>query len=156
LAGAIVGFGGSALAFGIIALTYTAAALCVGTIRRPRGRLPRLGPLMAEAGGGVLRVMRHPSLRGLAVSDSLYEVLWGVLAVVVPVFAARQFAGGTGAAVAGLLWAGVGLVGGVAALIAGHRRIAGREREVMAIGMLVTAAAAWPIAAEFAPAWQSD
>ena len=149
LAGAIVGFGGSALAFGIIALTYTAAALCVGTIRRPRGRLPDVGPLLAEAWGGVLRVMRHPSLRGLAVSDSLYEVLWGVLAVVVPVFAARQFAGGTGAAVAGLLWAGVGLVGGVAALIAGHRRIAGREREVMAIGMLVTAAAAWPIAAGF-------
>ena len=149
LAGAIVGFGGPALALGIIALTYAAAALCVGTIRRPRGRLPRLGPLLAEAWGGVLRVVRHPSLRGLAVSYSLYEVSWGILVVVVPVFAARQFAGGTGAAVAGLLWAGLGLVGGIAALIAGHRRIAGREREVMALGMLVTAVAAWPIAAEF-------
>ena len=51
LAGAIVGFGGPALALGIIALTYAAAALCVGTIRRPRGRLPRLGPLLAEAWG---------------------------------------------------------------------------------------------------------
>jgi len=149
LAGAIVGFGGSALALGTIAITYTTAALCVGTIRRPRGRLPRLGPLLSEARGGVLRVMRHPTLRGLAVSYSLYEVSWGVLVVVVPVYAARQFAGGTGAAVAGLLWACLGLVGGVAALIAGHRRIAGRERKVMAFGMLMTAAAAWPLAAEF-------
>jgi MFS family permease len=149
LAGAIVGFGGPALALGIIALTYAAAALCVGIIRRPRGRLPRPGPLLAEAWRGVLRVVRHPSLRGLAVSYSLYEVSWGILVVVVPVFAARQFPGGTAAAAAGLLWAGLGLVGGIAALIAGHRRIAGREREVMAIGMLVTALAAWPIAAEF-------
>ena len=140
LAGAIVGFGGPALALGIIALTYAAAALCVGIIRRPRGRLPRPGPLLAEAWRGVLRVVRHRSLRGLAVSYSLYEVSWGILVVVVPVFAARQFPGGTAAAVAGLLWAGLGLVGGIAALIAGHRRIAGREREVMAIGMLVTAA----------------
>ena len=77
LAGAIVGFGGSALALGTIAITYTIAALCVGTIRRPRGRLPRLGPLLAEARGGVLRVVRHPTLRGLAVSYSLYEVSWG-------------------------------------------------------------------------------
>ena len=149
LAGAIVGFGGPALALGIIALTYAAAALCVGTIRRARGRLPGLGPLLAEAWGGVLRVVRHPTLRGLAVSYSLYEIAWGVLVVVVPVFAARRFSGGTGAAVAGLLWAGLGLIGGIAALIAGHRRIAGREREVMALGMLVTAVAAWPLAAEF-------
>ena len=67
----------------------------------------------------------------------------------VPVFAARQFAGGTGSAVAGLLWAGLGLVGGIAALIAGHRRTAGRERKVMALGMLATAVAAWPLAGEF-------
>jgi MFS family permease len=93
--------------------------------------------------------VREPTLRGLAVAYSLYEVSWGVLVVVVPVFAARQFAGGTGSAVAGLLWACLGLVGGIAALVAGHRRTAGRERKVMAIGMLVTAVAAWPIAAEF-------
>ena len=80
---------------------------------------------------------------------SLYEVSWGMLVVVVPVFAARQFAGGAGAAVAGLLWAGLGLVGGIAALIAGHRSTAGRERKVMALGMLATAVAVWPLAAEF-------
>jgi MFS family permease len=149
LAGAIVGFGGSDLALGTIAALYAAAALCIGTLRRPRGQLPRLGPLLFEAWGGVSRVMRRPTLRGLAVSYSLYQVSWGILIVVVPVFAARQFAGGTGSAVAGLLWAGLGLVGGIAALIAGHHSTAGRERKVMALGMLVTAVASWPLGAEF-------
>ncbi len=149
LAGVVMGFGGPTLALGMIAITYAVAALCLGTIRRPRGQLPRLGPLFVAAWSGVVRVLRQPTLRGLAVAYSLYEVSWGILVVTVPVFAARQFAGGTGSAVAGLLWAGLGLVGGLAALIAGHRRTAGRERKVMALGMLATAIAAWPLAGEF-------
>jgi hypothetical protein len=48
-----------------------------------------------------------------------------------------------------LLWAGLGLVGGIAALITGHHSTAGRERKVMALGMLITAVAAWPLGAEF-------
>ena len=148
-AGAIVGFAGPAPALGTIALTYAAAAVCVGSIHRPRGQLPPIGPLLAQARNGLLRVVRQPTLRGPAVAYSLYEVSWGMLVVVVPVFAARQFAGGAGAAVAGLLWAGLGLVGGTAALIAGHRSTAGRERKVMALGMLAIAVAIWPLAAEF-------
>jgi hypothetical protein len=148
-AGAIVGFAGPTLALGMIATIYAAAAVCVGSIRGPRGQLPRVGPLLTQAWIGLQRVMRQPTLRGLAVAYSLYEISWGILIVVVPVLAARQFAGGTGSAIAGLLWAGLGLVGGTAALIAGHRRTAGRERKVMALGMLATALAVWPIAAEF-------
>jgi MFS family permease len=149
LAGAIVGFGGATPALGTIAVIYAAAALCVRRIRRPHGRMPHIGLLLVQAWNGVLQVVRQPTLRGLAVVYSLYEVSWGILVVAVPVFAAHRFAGGTGSAVAGLLWAGLGLVGGVGALIAGHRRTAGRERKVMALGMLVTSVAAWPLAAEF-------
>jgi hypothetical protein len=149
LAGAIMGFAGATPTLGTIAVTYAAAAVCVGSIRRPRGQLPSVGPLLAQGWTGLLRVVRQPTLRGLAVVYSLYEVSWGMLVVVVPVFAVRQFAGGSGAAVAGLLWAGLGLVGGTAALIAGHRSTAGRERKVMALGMLATAVAVWPLAAEF-------
>jgi MFS family permease len=148
-AGAIAGFAGPTLALGAIAVIHAAAALSIGRIRRPRGQLPRLGPLLEQAWTGLVRVLHQPTLRGLAVAYSLYEVAWGVLIVVVPVFAARQFAGGTGAAVAGVLWAGLGLFGAVAALIAGHRRTLETERRVMAVGMLVTALGAWPLAAEF-------
>ncbi len=149
LAGALVGFRGPVSALATIALTYAAAALCTVTIHRPRGRYPAMGPLLVQAWHGVSRVVRQPTLRGLAVAYSLYDVCWGILVVIVPVFAARNFVGGGGSAVAGLLWAGLGLVGGTAALIAGRRHIAGRERQVMAVGMLVTAVAAWPVAAEF-------
>ena len=148
-AGAMMGFAGATPTLGTIAVTYAAAAVCVGSIHRPRGQLPSVGPLLAQAWSGLLRVVRQPTLRGLAVVYSLYEISWGMLVVVVPVFAAREFAGGAGAAVAGLLWAGLGLVGGIAALIAGHRSTAGRERKVMALGMLATAMAVWPLGTEF-------
>lgn len=149
LAGILTGFGGPDLALGAIAGSYGGALLALGSLRAPRPPLPRLGPLLREARGGVVRVLRHPTLRGLAASYGLYEVCWGMLVVIVPVVTARQFAGGAAAAVAGLLWAGLGLVGGTAALAAGHLRTAGRERRIMALGMLATALAAWPIASEF-------
>jgi hypothetical protein len=148
-AGAMMGFAGATPTLGTIAVTYAAAAVCVGSIHRPRGQLPSIGPLLAQTWSGLLRVVQQPTLRGLAVVYSLYEISWGMLVVVVPVFAAREFGGGAGAAVAGLLWAGLGLVGGIAALAAGHRSTAGRERKVMALGMLATAVAAWPLGAEF-------
>ena len=51
--------------------------------------------------------------------------------------------------VTGLLWASVGMIGGVSALIAGQLRTTGREKTVMALGMITTALAAWPIALGF-------
>jgi len=148
-AGAIVGLFGATPALGAIAATYAAAAFCLGGIRRPRGRLPRAGLLLAQAWSGVQRVAAHATLRGLAVAYSLYEVSWGMLVVAVPVVTARHFGSAAGAMVAGLLWAGLGLVGVAAALIAGHQRTAGRERNMMALGMLANAVAVWPLAAEF-------
>ncbi len=149
LAGALVAIGGPVLALCVIAIIFAAAAFSLGGVRHTRGPMPRLGPLMTQAWQGLLLVVGRPTLRGLAVSYSLYEFCWGILVVVVPVLAAQRFAGGAGAAIAGLLWALLGLVGGTSALIAGHLQTVGRERAVMAVGMLVTAVAVWPIAAEF-------
>jgi MFS family permease len=149
LAGMLVGFGGPQLALCTIAITYAAAAFCIGRINRPAGRLPRLPALLRQALNGLVRVVRQPTLRGLAVSYALYEVAWGMLVVVVPVFATRRFGAGTADIIAGLLWAGLGVAGGLGALIAGHLRTAGRERQVIALGMLVSASGVWPLAAEF-------
>jgi MFS family permease len=149
LAGVIVGFGGPLIALGAIAIIYAAAAVSIAWFPRSAGAMPHLAPILTLAWRGLLRVVGQPTLRGLAMSYSLYEVCWGVLVVAVPVIAAQRFAGGAGAAVAGLLWAGLGLVGGSAALIAGHLRSTGRERQVMVVGMLMTAVAVWPLAAEF-------
>jgi predicted MFS family arabinose efflux permease len=43
----------------------------------------------------------------------------------------------------------MGLVGAIAALTTGHWRTEGRERMLMALGLLATAVAAWPLAASF-------
>jgi predicted MFS family arabinose efflux permease len=56
---------------------------------------------------------------------------------------------GTSDVIAGLLWASVGISGGLGALVAGQLCTAGRERPIMALGMLATALAVWPTAAEF-------
>lgn len=42
----------------------------------------------------------------------------------------------------------MGITGGIGALFAGHLQTAGRERRITAIGMVATAFAAWPVAAE--------
>jgi MFS family permease len=149
LAGLIFGLAGPFPALATIAAIYAAAVLCIAQIGWGQGSLPRLAPLLTEAWRGLLRVINEPTLRGLALSYSLYEVCWGVLIVTVPVFAAQRFPGDAGATVAGLLWAGLGLVGGVTALAAGHLRTRGRERRFIGFGMLVTTLAVWPTAAEF-------
>ncbi len=79
----------------------------------------------------------------------MYQVTWGVLYVVVPVFVASHYDASVGSSVTGFLWAAMGIAGGISALLAGHLRTTGRERHIMAIGMVITALAAWPVAAEF-------
>lgn len=51
-----------------------------------------------------------------------------------------------GSSVTGFQWAAMGIAGGIGALFAGHLRTTGRERHIMAIGMVITALAAWPVA----------
>ena len=148
-AGLLVGFVGPGTALGAIAASFAAAAVCLRGVRQRHGADVAGGPLLRQAWRGVFLVLRRRTLRGLAVAYSLYEISWGVLVVAVPVSLAQRYAGGTGAAATGVLWAGLGLVGAFAALTAGHRRIAGRERGVIALGMLATAVALWPLGACF-------
>jgi MFS family permease len=149
LAGLIVGFAHPSVALGMIAAIFAAASWCIGRVGRTPGSQPHVASLLIQAWQGLRRVVGRPTLRGLALSYALYEVCWGMLLVIVPVFAAQRFSGGAGATVAGMLWAGLGLVGGITALVAGQLRAAGRERRLMAAGMLVTGLAVCPIAAWF-------
>jgi MFS family permease len=150
LAGVLIGFVGPEPTIGGIALAYAAAAGCLAGIRRreDRGAAPSTS-LLFQALEGLISVIRQPTLRGLAASYALYQVTWGALVVVVPVFAARMFAAGGGALSAGLLWAVAGIAAAIGALLAGHLRVTGRERRAMALGMLATGFATWPIAGEF-------
>jgi predicted MFS family arabinose efflux permease len=149
LAGLIVAWLGPESAMSIIAAAYAGAALCLSRVQRLPGLASSKASLLRQTMEGMQMVARQPTLRGLAISYSLYQITWGALVVVVPVFVAGHYTTAVGSSVTGLLWAAMGVAGGVGALLAGHLRTTGRERHVMAAGMVVTALAAWPVAAEF-------
>jgi predicted MFS family arabinose efflux permease len=151
LAGLLMGLVGAVPTFCVIAVLYACAALCIGGIHRvhvPPGQLLHAA-LLHEAWTGLFRVARQPTLRGLAICYGLYQITWGALIVLVPVVAARHFGTDTGEWTAGLLWAGAGAAGVIGALSVGQLGAVGRERQVMAVGMVFTAVATCPVAAMF-------
>lgn len=157
IAGALFGFAGAQATLLAVAFLYMAGtASLVPLVRRTSGSgsgggggtAP--GSLMQSALQGVMYVVRSPSLRGLAISYSLFQVSWGILIVVVPVVVLGELgAGATADSVVGGLWAVSGLAGGVGAVYAAHLRTDGRERQFIAIGALATAVALYPLCASF-------
>lgn len=150
LAGVVFGFAGPDRTMFLIALLYALASVSLAPLMRrmPAHRSEPASPLIQEAIAGVAYVMRHRSLRGLAVSYSLYQVSWGVLVVAVPVTVMHELgAGSIGDSVTGGLWAIAGLAGALGALCTGQLRTMHRERQLIAIGTLATAAAIYPLSA---------
>lgn len=149
VAGLCVAWLGAETTIVIVALVYAGAAMCLSKVPS----LPSLNSVQAsllrQSLEGVMIVARQPTLRGLALCYSFYQITWGVLVVLVPVIATQYFTADRAESAAGFLWAAAGLTGGLGALVAGHLRATGRERGIMMIGMTVSALAAWPIAAEF-------
>ena len=149
VAGALIGFVGADFCILFIAALYLLAALALlplaGTASRVR--ISDAPPLLREAIAGVLHVLRHRSLRGLAVAYSLYQVSMGVLIVVVPIALSHELDGrGLAEAATGGLFAIAGLAGGAGALCAGYVRTGNRERYFIGLGALVTAVAIFPLA----------
>lgn len=149
LAGALVGLAGANAALAVVGLAYAGAALCIGLVPATPQPPTRRAPLLLQALEGILRVARQPTLRGLAVSYALYQMSWGILVVAVPVFATRSFSPGMADFASGLLWACIGVAGGVGAIVTGHVRMAGRERLFIAGGMLAAGLAICPVATLF-------
>ncbi len=152
VAGVLFGFAGSQATMLLIVVLYAAASISlVPLVRRTSGAHGTTGSsLVRDALAGVVYVVRHVSLRSLAISYALFQLSWGVLVVVVPVVVVRELgAGAVADSVVGGLWAAAGLAGGLGALYAGHLRTVGRERQFIAIGTLATAVAIYPVSASF-------
>ncbi|WP_404294539.1 MFS transporter (plasmid) [Microvirga sp. RSM25] len=148
MAGVVAAWLGPEAAMSMIAAVYAGAAICLSNVQRLPGLASTQTCFLRQTIEGIQMVARQPTLRGLAPTYSLYQITWGALNVVVPVFVADHYATASSSAT-GLLWAAMGIAGGAGAIFAGHMRVIGRERYVMAAGMVVTALAAWPVAAEF-------
>lgn len=151
-AGVLFGFAGPDVTMGVIAALYALASFSLLPLIRLSPVRPRSsrGSLVQEAFAGVGYLVRHRSLRGLAIAYALYQASWGILLVAVPVLVIRELgAGPTSDSVVGALWAVAGLAGGVAALWIGHLRTEDRERSMLAVGALVTAVAIYPLSVSF-------
>ena len=151
-AGVLFGFAGPQPTMLLIVLLYAAASLSLMPLvrRTSGGREAAAGSLVRDALAGVVYVVRHVSLRSLAISYALFQVSWGVLVLAVPVVVMRELgAGAVADSVVGGLWAAAGFAGGLGALYAGHLRTIGRERQFIAIGTLATAVAIYPVSASF-------
>lgn len=154
LAGLLMGFAGADATMAVIAVLALLAVLSLLPLaRRPVAEraAPPVAPvsaLLGEAIAGLVHVVRHRSLRGLAVSYALYQAAWGILAVAVPVLVAQRLrTPGSVESAVGLLWAGAGLAGVCGALLAGHWRTIERERQFIVLGLLATALAVAAIGA---------
>jgi MFS family permease len=152
LAGALFGFGGASVVLVAIAALY--AASCIALLRttryRPRSQRAWRGGLLEDAVAGVAHVLHHPSLRALALAYALYNMGWAILLVAVPVFVIHVAGGGAHAdLLVGALWAASGVASALGALLVGQHGAAGRERALMALGMLATALAIYPVCAWF-------
>lgn len=153
-AGLLVGLASASIALAVIAALYgLAAAALVPLVRRApvTASANAAASLFAEAIAGLGYVLRHATLRRLALSYALYQASFGILMIAVPVVVLRFASHSIADSAVGLLWALSGVAGGIGALYAGHVGASGRERTIIISGILATAVAIWPVAVLFEP-----
>lgn len=135
LAGIVVArFGPEA---GLLTTGGVAAIACVSLIgvKEPIARTDSGGSLVGDAWAALLYVVRHSSLRGLAITLFLANLGFGVIPVGIPVLVLQHLHGS--AATVGQIFAVVGLAGLVAGLLVGRISTEGHERQLVGIAIAI-------------------
>ena len=109
------------------------AALALIGVREPIETRPDSSPLLRTAWKGLVFVVRHASLRGLAISLFVSNLGFGVLPIAIPVIVLRNLHGSP--ATVGAVFAVFGVAGFATALLVGRRNTEGRERNLIATAM---------------------
>ena len=117
---------GLLLTAGVVAI----ASLSLLGVHEPIARVDSGGSLIGDARAALLYVVRHASLRGLAVTLFLANLGFGVIPVGLPVLVLRHLHGS--AANVGQIFSVVGLAGLAAGLLIGRVNTQGRERLLIA------------------------
>jgi len=137
LAGVIVQVFGPAAALGSIGVIFVlAAAVMFGLTEPVLDRHPG-GGLLEAARAGLVYTVRNRTLRGLGLSISVLNIVWGVNAIVIPVLVLERLHGGP--ALVGLLFAAQGLGGVISSTLAGRIDTRGREHAMIVYPMLGSA-----------------
>jgi MFS family permease len=141
LAGTLVGLFGGEVALAASAGVYLAAAIVMLRLPDPKNAAAQTGTVLRNAWLGLKYTLRNPTLRGLALTLSSYNIGNGLIAIAVPVLVLGRLH--SGPAIVGLLWGAMGGAGLASALIAGRMSSLGRERQMIVgailIGSLATA-----------------
>src|SRR5438093_772155 len=137
IAGALVATVGSIWTLALTSAMYVVAAAITLGVRDPLGVVPH-GRLLADAWAGIVYVARNPTLRGLAASISTSNVAGGLFYIGMPVLVLSRLGGGP--AQVGQLFALQGVTAAVSVLLVGRLGTQGRERQLLAGAMLVSAA----------------
>ena len=122
---------------GLLVTGGVAAIACVSLIgvKEPIARSDSSGSLIGDAWAALLYVLRHRSLRGLAITLFLANLGFGVIPVGIPVLVLQHLHGS--AATVGQIFAVVGLAGLVAGLLVGRLSTEGRERQLVALAIAI-------------------
>jgi MFS family permease len=139
VAGAFVGWVGGEWALGAASLVFLMAAVVMIGLPDPSTASASHGPVLRNAWLGLRYVARNPTLRGLALTLSTYNLSFGILEIALPVLVLSRLH--MGPATVGFLWGGLGAAGLVSALVAGRLASRGRERQMMLGAILVSALA---------------
>ena len=136
-AGALVATVGTAGAVAATGAVFALAALATVGLRDP-SEAAASGGLFAQAWAGVVYVVRHPTLRALAVVVSTSNLAWGLAFLALPVLVLNRL--GQGAELVGALFALVGVAGSISVLAFGRVSSVGREAALMGGSMLTMCA----------------
>ena len=122
---------------GLVVTGGVAAIACVSLVgvEEPIARTDSGGSLIGDARAALLYVVRHRSLRGLAITLFLANLGFGVIPVGIPVLVLQHLHGS--AATVGQIFAIVGLAGLVAGLLVGRIGTEGRERQLVAVAIAI-------------------
>ena len=122
---------------GLLVTGGVAAIACVSLIgvKEPIARTESGGSLIGDAWAALLYVVRHRSLRGLAITLFLANFGFGVIPVGIPVLVLQHLHGS--AATVGQIFAVVGLAGLTAGLLVGRISTEGRERQLIAVSIAI-------------------
>jgi len=135
LAGALVGLFGGEWALAASGAVYLAAAVVMLRLPDPRNATPQIGSVLHNAWLGLMYTLRNPTLRGLALTLSTFNIGNGIIAIAVPVLVLGRLH--SGPTTVGILWGVMGAAGLASALVAGRMSSQGRERQLILIAILI-------------------
>ncbi|MDE3231202.1 MAG: MFS transporter, partial [Chloroflexota bacterium] len=142
LGGLLVAWVGGEGAFFAAAALWIVSGLALGRFADPQVATASAEhePLLRSARQALVYSLRHTTLRGIMITMVVCNLGFGVVNLALPVLVFRQFHGGPGEV--GALWSVAGLATVVAGLVAGRINTEGRERRMVAVGMVVAAVGA--------------